>query len=215
MFILMAIINEIKCARCDRKYSGVRSRCPYCGARRTGHGKNTEDSDRDNIKMLVSIMIIAVFAIGAGYLFFTANAGPESSNVPDPSEIGSPEEDVVSQPGHNQQPVAPPVETETPEPPPTPPPVVTSATIRYGTSPRDTEFTVKVGETVEINVIWRPDGVSDPVIRWTSSDEEKFQVVPTQLDQVKVNVTGIGVGTGTLTVYVDDVEKSCTVHVMR
>jgi len=211
----MAIINRIKCARCDRKYSGIRARCPYCTARRTGHGKDTEGSDRDNIKMLVSIMIIAVFTIGAGFLFFTADAGSESPPLPDPSEIGSPEEDVISQPGYNQQPTESPVVTETPEPTPTPTPVVTSATIRYGTSPRDTEFTVKVGETVEINVIWRPDGVTDPVIRWTSSDEEKFQVVPTQLDQVKVNVTGIGVGTGTLTVYVDDVEKSCTVHVTR
>jgi len=211
----MAIINEIKCARCDRKYSGVRSRCPYCGGRRNEHGKYTEGSDRDKIKMLVSIMIIAVFTIGAGFLFFTADASPGSPGPSSPPEIGSPEEDVVSQPGHNQQPTETPDDTETPEPPPTPPPVVTSATIRYGTSPRNEEFTVKVGETVEINVIWRPEGVTDPVIRWTSSDEEKFQVVPTQLDQMKVNVTGIGVGTGTLTVYVDDIEQSCTVHVTR
>ena len=213
MFVLMALISEIKCARCDRKYSGVRSRCPYCGERRTGYGKKTEGSDRDNIKMLVSIMIIAVFAIGSGYLFFTADASPGNSNVPDPSEIGSPEEGVVSEDGLIHRPTATP--TDTPEPTPTPLPVVTSATIRYGTSPRETEFTVKVGETVEINVVWRPDGVTDPVVRWTSSDEEKFQVVPTQLDQVKVNVTGIGVGTGTLTVYVDDVERSCLVHVVR
>jgi len=210
----MAIINEIKCARCDRKYSGVRSRCPYCGARRTGHGKNTEGSDGDNIKMLVSILIIAIFTIGAGYLFLTADTGPGNANVPDPSEIGSPEEDVVTEPGYIQPPPSEaPAPTE--EPTPTPPPVVTSATIRYGTSPRNEEFTVKVGETVEINVIWRPESVSDPVIQWTSSDEEKFQVVPIQLDQMKVNVTGIGVGSGTLTVYVDDVEKSITVHVTR
>jgi len=210
----MAIITEIKCARCDRKFSGIRSRCPYCGARRTGHGKSSQGSDKDNIKMLVCIMILAVFTFGAGFLFFTADSNPENTDFPDPPEIGSPEEDVVTAPGYNTpQPEETP--TPTPEPTPTPTPVVSSATIRYGTSPRDTEFSVKVGETVEINVIWRPDTVTDPVIRWTSSDEEKFQVVPIQIDQMKVNVTGIGVGTGTLTVYVDDVEKAISVHVGR
>ena len=212
----MAIVNEIKCARCDRKYSGVRSRCPYCGARRVGHGKVSDGSDNFNTKMIVSIVIMAVFAVSAGMLLLssdTAAPDPGTPDTPGLSDINSPEGDVVSQPGYNQQPEETPPETETPTPSPTPPPEVTSVTIRYGSSPRNDEFTVKIGEKVELNVIWKPDGVVDPAIRWISSDDEKFQVVPT-LDLLKATVTGIGVGTATLTVTVDDYEQTCTVHVV-
>jgi len=213
----MAIVNEIKCARCDRKYSGVRSRCPYCGARRTGYGKYSDGSDSSNTKMVVSIIVMALITTFAGVLLLSSNPAAPDPVIPDTpgtSEINSPEGDVVSQPGYNQQPEETPPEIETPTPSPTPPPEVTSVTIRYGSSPRNDEFTVKVSEKVELNVIWKPDGVVDPAIRWTSSDEEKFQVVPT-LDLLKATVTGIFIETATLTVTVDDYEQTCTVHVIR
>jgi len=208
----MAIVNEIKCARCDRKYSGVRARCPYCGARRAGYGKHADNSNKDRVKMIVCVMIMAVFTVAAGILLFTTPADADNQNGQNDSSIASPDIDIDSVEGHHQETA--PEPTPTPEPTPEPPPEVQSATIRYETSSR-TEFSVSVGETVPINVIWSPSEATDPVISWSSSDEEKFQVVPTQLDQVRVNVTGVGVGSATLTVIVDGVEQTCTVHVTR
>jgi len=107
----MAIVNEIKCARCDRKYSGVRSRCPYCGARRIGRGKYSDDSDNAKGKMLISVLIMAVFTVGAAILLFstpTADAGPV-----EPPSIGSPEDDI-----HSLPPAPDPTPTPTVEPPP-------------------------------------------------------------------------------------------------
>ena len=90
----MAIVNEIKCSRCDRKYSGVRSRCPYCGARRIGRGKYSEDSDNARGKMLISVLIMGVFAVAAGVLLFTADADAVNPS-PDPGlELTNPEDDV-------------------------------------------------------------------------------------------------------------------------
>jgi len=210
----MAIVNEIKCGRCDRKYSGVRARCPYCGERRTGHGKQANGSKNDSVKMLISVLILSVFTIWAGILFFSTPADADSNVNANGNDatIASLDNDIDSVDGLHTEPS--PEPTPTPEPTPAPPAEVLSATIRYETSSR-TEFSIGVGETVPINVIWSPTDVENPVIRWTSSDEEKFQVVSTQLDHVRVNVTGIGVGSATLTVFVDDIEQTCTVHVTR
>ena len=35
----MSVIPKITCRRCGREYSGLRSRCPYCG---TGRSKSAE-----------------------------------------------------------------------------------------------------------------------------------------------------------------------------
>ena len=37
--LLMSVIPKITCRRCGREYSGLRSRCPYCG---TGRSKSAE-----------------------------------------------------------------------------------------------------------------------------------------------------------------------------
>ena len=111
----MSIVSEIKCARCDRKYSGVRSRCPYCGARRIGRGKYSEDSDNSKGKMLISVLVLGVCVIAAGFLLFTT-----------PVDAGS---DVKDTPNTSQTPVIPDesdnVSLEnTNTPPPSPPPTV-------------------------------------------------------------------------------------------
>ena len=77
----MSIIPEVKCARCDRSYSGVRSRCPYCGARRIGGGKYSEEGDNSKGKMIIGVLILAVLVVAAGVLLFTT---PRSDDIDDP-----------------------------------------------------------------------------------------------------------------------------------
>jgi len=207
----MAIINEIKCARCDRKYPGYRSRCPYCGARRIGRGKYSEDSDNARGKMLISVLILAVFTVAAGILLFSTPADADDrDNTPD-SNISSPDDDIVAEQGLH--PEATPTPTPTPEPEEVAPLEVSSVTITYLGNPRK-DFQVKVGEVVELKVRVEPFGI-EADIEWTSSNTDIFDVVPTTINRDTVNVTGIGVGTATLTVIVNGIEETCIVYGAR
>ena len=160
----MAIVNEIKCARCDRKYSGVRSRCPYCGARRIGRGKYSEDSDNAKGKMLLSVIIMAVFTVAAGVLLFTTDVdagNPIPEDTPDPSSL---EDDINT---------LFPIETPTPTPPPEPSPVAPPAvqSIEIWVAPRShkvEDFTLsRVGDTIDLTAIVDPVSMQDSVdIEW-------------------------------------------------
>ena len=174
----MAIVNEIKCARCDRKYSGVRSRCPYCGARRIGRGKYSDDSDNAKGKMLISVLIMAVFTVGAAVLLFTTPDNAEGRDPPEPPSIGSPEEDINTLPG-------PPEPTPSPTPDPTPVIVeqITSIRVTFGNDQllggSDNQFslttrypTLGIRATVEpITLDWR-----ELKVEFISSNEEVFTV---------------------------------------
>ena len=209
----MAIISEIKCARCDRKYSGVRSRCPYCGARRIGRGKYTEDGDNARGKMLISVLIMAVFTVAAGVLLFTTPAEADDQTPPDePPGLELPNDDAIdSMEGIHPVP-PPPEEEEEPEPEPAPPLKVTSFTITYEGN-KKTEFMAKIGEVVPLRVKVEPVGVEFDEVYWESSDTSVFEVVSVDVNGSGANVTGIGKGSGVLTVTVGDVEETCTVYV--
>ena len=210
----MALVNEIKCARCDRKYSGVRSRCPYCGARRIGRGKYSEDSDNARGKMLISVLIMAVFAVAAGVLLFTTPNDADAGDSSGSPELSTPDDDIDSLQGIHPEPT--PEPTPTPEPEPVAPQEVSSLTITYDGNPR-TDFAIKREEKVDVRVKVEPPGVdlNNFKIEWESSNEDQFQAVPVLINghQIGVDVTGIATsGQATLTVRVGDMEQTCIVY---
>jgi len=202
----MAIVNEIKCARCDRKYSGVRSRCPYCGARRIGRGKYSDDSDNAKGKMLISVLIMAVFTVGAAVLLFSTPTA-DADGPPEPPSIGSPEDDINT--------LSPPP-TPTPSPTPDPTPVIveqiTSIRVVFGNDQllggSENQFsltsrypTLGIRATVEpITLDWTMLNVE-----FISTNEEVFTVEPVVLGAgdgvfgARLERTGNG-GTATLRV---------------
>ena len=217
----MSIISEIKCARCDRKYSGIRSRCPYCGARRIGRGKFSEDTDNSRGKMLIGVLIMAVLVVAAGILLFTTppseapdNSGalaqtPPSASIPDDldneSMDGIHEVDPPDTPGPSES-----------SPPTTPPaPQVRSVDIVYGRAGTvKTDITEKIGVKLPLRARIEPLGTTDEII-WKSSDEKVFQVTPSNTEGMQVTVVGVGVGTATLTVTVGNVEAKCIIRMKR
>ena len=212
----MSIISEVKCARCDRKYSGVRSRCPYCGARRIGRGKYSEEEDNTKGKMLVGVLIMAVLVVAAGVLLFTTPAqGGEEAEPSGDIETSSPPSLL---PGEDDtttiEDTGPPPSVSTTPPPSvstTPPtPTIETVTIRYSGSVR-TEFTARVGERVPLSVRIDPLGIEAEII-WASSNRNVFEVVP-NIDGTQATVTAIAIGTETLTVTVGDVTAECIVRV--
>jgi len=207
MFITMAIVNEIKCARCDRKYSGVRSRCPYCGARRIGRGKYSEDSDNAKGKMLISVLIMAVFTVGAAILLFTTPVEAEAQHPPEEPGINSPEDDINSEQGLHPEP--------SPDPTPTPTPImrldINSIHVTFGGSRWDNDsFALNSTnlQSASFNLVIEPPGfdrADDFSIVYESTNPEAFEVVEVPMGVAGVygfKASWIGQGTGTLRITV-------------
>ena len=222
----MSIISEVKCARCDRKYSGVRSRCPYCGARRIGSGKYSEDGDNSRGKMIIGVLILAVLVVAAGVLLFTHPRGdaaesPESEIEETENPLDQLDEESNLSLTNTDTPVPPspePVETETETPSPSP--KVESVVILFAKTPiPDNEFSTDVGDKTPLTVRIEPAGVEfDDKIIWESSDTSVFEVVTDNTDGTSAMVTSIGSGAAriaTLTVSVGDIKAECIVRIRQ
>ena len=70
----MGIISEVKCGRCDRRYSGLRSRCPYCGARRSQRGKRAADGDNNKWKFIIGLLLLLILIVAVVVLVVTSLA---------------------------------------------------------------------------------------------------------------------------------------------
>jgi len=219
----VSIISEVKCARCDRKYSGVRSRCPYCGARRIGSGKYSEEGDNSRGKMIIGVLILGVLVVAAAVLLFTQPRADED-NVPEnmieetesPSGLPNEEDNLsLTNPGPPVLPSPDPVETESESPSPSP--KVESVVILYAKYPiPDNEFSTDVGDKTPLTLRIEPAGVEfDDEIIWESSDKSVFEVVK-DVDGTSAQVTSIGSGSArmaTLTVTVGDIKAECIVRI--
>ena len=54
----MAFVSDVKCGKCDRRYSGLRGRCPYCGTRRGKTGKHANQGGNTTGKLIVGLILI-------------------------------------------------------------------------------------------------------------------------------------------------------------
>jgi len=217
----VSIIAEVKCARCDRKYSGVRSRCPYCGARRIGRGKYSEENDDSKGKMLVGILILAVLVVAVVVLLVMTDK-PEDSSLAAGSETGeqasdmpgsglSGEDDIITMPGTSMDdPSTPPPNSETP--PETTTVEVQSVIITYA-NVKKTDFTEHIGIKVPLKAKVEPPGI-EVDIEWTSSNTDIFEVVPKDVNGNAADVIGKAKGDATLTVRAGDVEATCIVRII-
>lgn len=202
----MSVIPKITCRRCGREYSGLRSRCPYCGTSRKksaeriplrtsseNAGTPAAEHAAVNTKwqlLFGGILLIAVVAAVIVLITVSLNAEKNSSAAVDPT----PPATVSS---------AAPVTTPTPTPTPTP--SVTSVTITFLGSKR-TEFAAKVGDEVQLSATVYPTG-TEQTVTWSSKDESVAKVSD------KGVVTGVGKGTTTITAECGGVKADCTVYI--
>jgi len=227
----MSLVSEIKCARCDRKYSGVRSRCPYCGARRIGRGKYTEDSDNAKGKMLISVIVMGVLVVAVGVLLFTtevdAEATPPGISAPivedvDVGNQGDFEAGVETMPGENRPEAQngddDDLDDYLGDPEDNEGPPVTSIGVFHGnnrmadSNNREGDFTAAVGDQLTFSVRIEPVYATDE-ITWYSSNESVFDVVPLNTEGTQARLTMTGSGRGTLYVTVGGLEARTIVRV--
>ena len=171
MGLLQNLIPKVKCGRCDRSYSGLKLRCPYCGASRSRGGKRSVDADDANARrmmkvLLAAVLLIAVVSMVVLDLPAEPIGGGDPGGGPGMTQGGGQtggDENGENGNGAERTPLP------TPEPTP-PPPVVTSVNIRWGAQQGDAnDMTLRVGNEIELwSEIWPSD--AEDLVRWVSDN---------------------------------------------
>ncbi|MGE4483633.1 MAG: Ig domain-containing protein [Oscillospiraceae bacterium] len=212
----MGIISEVKCSRCDRRFSGLRGRCPYCGARRGKNGKRVADGDNSMWKLIVGVLILLVLIAAVIVLIMstlkdkdvvTSTTTTDTQTITSTGDlegegVNSVEGDTTTNTGTVTG-----TETDTDTSTQTNTAVsVEKVTITYGGS-ETVDFTIKTTDPpLTLKCVTVPADAEEPVI-WESSDENVFVVLQTG------KVTAIGKGDATLTVTCGDATAECIVRV--
>ena len=226
----MGLIPQTKCSRCDRTYSGLRSRCPYCGARRSSKGKRATDTDNATWKLIIGIVLIVVLIAAVIVILVTSLSGDANTpgdndnkgqdfshnegatNLPGKDPDGEGDGDGEDEPGSTGDPDDKEGEGETNPPEdntPTTPvsPLAQSITVKTQYNQAASDHTLKVAEECRFDATILPtDCTSVPV--WTSSDERVASVVPKDATGMSATVTAISRGSATITVTVDGLSTS-------
>ena len=109
----MGIVSEVKCHRCDRRYSGFRSRCPYCGARRSRRGKRASESGNSKAKLMIGVLLLIVLIVAV--IILLSQSGGNNGVVTSPPPTYNDDEgisSITSSPSASVEPT----DTSTPEP---------------------------------------------------------------------------------------------------
>jgi predicted nucleic acid-binding Zn-ribbon protein len=202
----MGFIPTITCRKCGRHYSGIRSRCPNCGAKhvkqssrtpvttdsaRPGTSANSRAAVNTRWQMIFSvILLVAVIAAVIVLIASSLNGNDDSDADVTPSS------DVVE---------TTPIPTTPPTPSPSPTPEITSITISFFSETR-TEFAMNVGDQVPLTATAYPVSVNAE-ITWRSTDEDICLV-----DEDGV-VTGVASGWASVIAESGGVSQECKVWV--
>ena len=96
----MSLFGEVKCRRCDRRYSALRRRCPYCGARKNRGTKKSPSASNAQWQMiagaaLLLVIIVAVIVLIVMSIRGGKDEGPDTSPTA-PSSSSTITENVAS-----------------------------------------------------------------------------------------------------------------------
>jgi len=203
----MALIPEVKCSRCDRRYSGLRSRCPYCGARRSRKGKRVSSSDNSVWKLVIGILLLVVLIAAVVVLLVTTLRGGKGggSSSSAKSSVSMSENEGVST-LESSKPASSSAASGSSAASSSSAPSVESVRIDDTYATNATDVTLKVTEVLDFSVTTVP-AETGKTPEWKSSDENVFVVLQTG------KVTAVGTGTATLTVTVGGVSAECIIRV--
>ncbi len=216
----MNIVPNTTCRRCHRQYPSFRSRCPYCGAKKTKTVRTAvpetdsavpstpaakSAAEAVNMQMIIgAVLLLAVIVLTI--VIVSANV---SRDVKEAEQIQT-QLEIESQ----TTPVPPP--TATPSPSPTPARQITKVSIsgqeyQPGHEYNGDTFYARVGNAdYHFTVSWYPQDVMCTP-EWSSNNEEVATVEGSGADgYIKI----VGPGDATITVKVsDDPQGSGTVSV--
>jgi len=215
----MGLIPKVKCSRCDKSYSGLKNKCPHCGAHRARGGKRAADTGDASARFMIKILLLLALVVAVISMIVinfddepsggtTLGPGPVITGTNETneneSEGGEADEDGNIIP--NPEP--------TPTPAPTPPPVeATSLDIRWQFwAAGVNEITIRVGDEIDVWAhIFPTDATGEP--RFVTSDSNVVNLRVDPEDVRNVELLGRSMGTAVITVTVDDLEAELIVRV--
>lgn len=205
--IHMGLIPQTKCSRCDRRYSGLRGRCPYCGARRSRKGKRVAQVDNSVWKLVIGIVLMVALIAAVVILLITTLGKGETPTPPENEPIAPPAaNEGVSSLDNDPLPVKP-VEPTEPDEDKDPEPVIQQITITYYGETRE-DITMKQGEVLELGYSTVPADLEEKAV-WESSDEDVIVV----LQNGKVTAIGQPGDNAILKVSLGDVSAECIIRI--
>ena len=196
----MALFKEVKCGRCDRRYSALRNKCPHCGAYKNRDGKSSPSSTNTRWQVIVgAIVLLAIIA--AAIILITVSL---KDRAPEPAPSTRPSSSpaspgVTSMEGTDPTPSALPGAEETPAPTPPPTPTPTPEPVVNSITLSRSDFTLSsIGEQYTITATVSPAG-SKATIVWISEDpdvatvDENGTVTAVDYGDIIVSATAGGV----------------------
>ncbi len=208
----MSLLSEVKCSRCDRRYSGIRSRCPYCGARRSNKGKYGPEPGESKAKYIVGAVLIVLLLAAAAFLIVQSLRNKQAE-APDttPKQSYSDDENITSVDGTkpvDTTPVTPTtpdssVTPDKPDEPPTPQVQAEALAIMYLGEEKD-DITMDSGTELELSAYVEPEDVE---VTWSVDDESVAIVLQSG------KVTAVGAGETTLRLSGGGMTAECILRV--
>ena len=207
----MAIVTDNKCPRCDKHFSGLKRKCPYCGAKAGKKVKRSTKSDNATGRMIIALLLIFVL-VGATVAVVYTSINDRVKADSQKTLSYDDDEGVTSVKGTKGDKKAPDTsvnaEITQPEPeeqvPVEQPELIKVEIICFGSPTND--FTTDVGYSFPLSYRTTPD-ISDPYVIWKSGDENVFTIDDTG------NFTAVGHGTATLTLTVNGFSVESVVRV--
>ncbi len=195
----MGLIPQTKCSRCDRTYSGLRSRCPYCGASRSKRGKRVSDGDNATWKLIIGVLLIVVLIAAVVVILVTGSNDdtPGGNTNPGGADVNNPP--VDDEPGKNPE----------GNPDPTKPAEVQ---VKNAAGETIATLTLKKDETIDLTAVISPDTATGVPV-WTSSNSAAVGIMALDTTGMSYRLTGLSAGSSTVTVIVDTVKYEFTVQV--
>lgn len=198
----MALFKDVKCGRCDKHYSSIHSKCPYCGAKKNRDGKTASGANNTRWQVIVGLVVLILIIVAVVVLLAMSlkDRNPEPGHTSKPAVSASPSNGVSTV---TANPSASPAPTQTPKPTPepTPEPVVNSIVLNRE------DFTLSnPGDTFQMVATISPAQSTAKII-WISEDTDVATVDENGL------VTAVNHGSTKVSATAGGVTKECIVRV--
>lgn len=190
------VMAKIKCNRCDRRYSSMRLKCPYCGAHRSKNTVRKEREDISGAKYLIGALILILLIAAVAVILIMSMKGGSEAKAPETEQ----ETEYKQDEGVNT------IENETgSETEEAPEPVVEITSVKILSDGEEAaDVSLRPGETAQVTYATEPEGI-DATAFWTSDDESVAVVMQ--------NGTITAVDSGTTAVNVKVGEKTASIIV--
>ena len=216
----MNLIPEVKCRRCGKTFSSLRSRCPNCGTRRVSQSGRTPGTTPGTVKgtvayeraetntkwqLIFGLILVAAVILAVIVMVSTSLDGADVSSKKN-SNIATPP--VVTE-------AAPTIEAA-PTPPPTPTPTVEKIRIMYYEQEKETDFLMHLGdEPVPLTAQVLPLTIQGVKVNWSVDNEEILKVTSTGDLSCQVEILGTIGGGVRLTAECLGVTQTITVYCVK